>query len=365
VTPWRRLVIALSALALVVVVGTTGYFLFGLGFLDALYQTVTTMTTVGFRELGDFGTGEKLFTIGLILVGVSITLYGLTAAVEIVLEGQLRGHFGRRRMDRSIAAMHDHVVVCGWGRVGRTICRELQDAGREFVVVDIDAARLADCPHQWVAGDATHDDTLRAAGIERAQALVAALSTDAENLFITLSGRSLKPSLFVVARARAEESLPKLTRAGADRVVNPQELGGARIAAFLARPNVAEFIDVVMHERSMEFRMEEVVVGAASPIAGFTLRDAHLRDRTGTLVLAIRRTDGTFSTNPSADARLDVGQVVIAVGTADGLAALEALVNPPVSSLPTPPGPASTGSAAPPADPDRTPGAGTSAPTAI
>jgi voltage-gated potassium channel len=327
-SPWRRFVVALSAVAFVNVMGTVGYLLFGFGLLDAMYQTITTVTTVGFRELQEFGTGEKIFTIILILLGVSTSLYALTAAVEIVLEGHLRTHFGRRRMDRTIAALRDHVVLCGWGRVGRAIARELGAAHLPCVVVDIDEDRLADCPYPWVLGDATSDDTLRRAGLAKAQSLVAALSTDADNLFITLSGRALKPSLFIVARARAEESLDKLARAGADRVVNPQELGGARIAAFLARPNVAEFLDVVMHERNLEFRMEEVPVLVDSPLIGHTLWEGRIRERTGSLVLAIRRPDGTFNTNPSADTMLKVGQVIIAVGTAEGLAALEALVNP-------------------------------------
>jgi voltage-gated potassium channel len=183
------------------------------------------------------------------------------------------------------------------------------------VVVDIDAERVTDVPYPTVVGDATLDSTLRAAGIHRARALIAALEGDAENLFVTLSARAIVPELFIVARARQEESVPKLANAGADRVVNPQELGAARMASFVARPHVAEFVDVVMHERSLEFRMQEYDVPEGSALAGQTLREADLRKRAGVLVLALRRVDGTFTTNPDPDIVIEPHQVLIAVGT--------------------------------------------------
>ena len=176
-----------------------------------------------------------------------------------------------------------------------------------------------------VVGDATLNETLRAAGIDRAQALIAALSGDADNLFVTLSGRAINPGLFIVARARQDDSVPKLSQAGADRVVNPQELGGARMASFVVQPNVAEFVDVVMHERSMEFRMQEVEIPPDSPLAGMSLRELNLRERANVLVLAVRLADGTFVTNPDPASTLAPHQVVIAVGTASDLHRLEQL----------------------------------------
>jgi len=226
----RRAVLIVTT---VIAAGTLGYWLLGLGFLDALYQTVTTITTVGFRELG---------------VG------GLEAPT--------------------------------------------------------------------VVGDATLDATLRDAGIERAGALVATLAGDAANLFVTLSARAIKPSLFIVARAREEGSVAKLAQAGADRVVNPQELGAARMASFVVQPNVAEFVDVVMHERSLEFRMHEVELPSGSALDGRTLREVDLRRRANVLVLALRRPDGSFLTNPDPDTRLEAHQVLIAVGTDVDLARL-------------------------------------------
>ncbi|HSP27386.1 MAG TPA: potassium channel protein [Ilumatobacteraceae bacterium] len=310
-----RLQRAIAMVIAVGIVGTIGYWLFGMSLTDAVYQTVTTITTVGFRELQDFNNLEQWFTIALIIMGVSTVLYTFTLAVQVVVEGELRDFVGRRMMDREISKLSGHTIVCGWGRVGRAVANDLVEAGHSVVVVDIDAERVADVHYPTVVGDATLDSTLRTAGIERAKALVAALEGDAENLFVTLSARAIVPGLFIVARARQDESVPKLANAGADRVVNPQELGAARMASFVARPHVAEFVDVVMHERSLEFRMQEYDVPEDSPLAGKTLREANLRKRAGVLVLALRRADGTFTTNPDPDIVIEPHQVLIAVGT--------------------------------------------------
>ena len=323
-----RLQRALAMVVAVGVVGTIGYWSFGLTFTEAVYQTVTTVTTVGYRELKDFTPLEQWFTIFIIITGVSTVLYTFTLAVQVVVEGQLRDFVGRRLMDREISKLSGHTVVCGWGRVGRTVAEDLVDAGHDIVVVDVDEQRVADVPYPTVVGDATLDSTLRAAGIEKATSLIAALEGDAENLFVTLSARAIMPKLFIVARARQDESVPKLANAGADRVVNPQELGAARMASFVARPHVAEFVDVVMHERSPEFRMQELDVPEGSTLAGITLREANLRKRTGVLVLALRRVDGTFTTNPSPDTLIEPHQILIAVGTDTALKQLGSLAGP-------------------------------------
>jgi voltage-gated potassium channel len=312
----------LVALLLVLVVGTAGYLLLGFGLLDAVYQTVTTVSTVGFREVEPLSPTGQIFTMALILVGVGAAFYSFGVLIETFIEGRLIAVLGRRRMDRSMASMRDHVIICGWGRVGRSIAQEMADAGRLFVVVEAEAEVIAGERHPVVVGDATEDAVLRAAGIERATALVAAVDSDASNSFISLSGRALNPGLFIVARARSHDSEDKLLRAGADRVVNPQSLGGARMAAFVVRPHVAEFLDVVMHERNLEFRLEEVAIGAGSPLLGRSLLDSKVRERTGALVLALRNEDGTFQTNPPPDTVFHGGQVVIAIGTQVELDAL-------------------------------------------
>ena len=305
----------------VFVIGTVGYWILDLSFIDAMYMTITTITTVGFREITgpDITTVEKIFTMVIIVIGVGTVLYTFTLGVQVVVEGQLREFVGRRRMDKKINDMHGHVIVCGWGRVGRAVAHDLALGGKAVVVIDVNPALVAELTIPAVIGDATHDATLRQAGIERASALVAALEGDAENLFVTLSSKAINPDLFIVARARQEESIAKLSRAGADRVVNPQELGAARMASFVVQPNVAEFVDVVMHERSMDFRMQEIELPENSAVAGMSLRDANLRQRAGVLVLALRGDDGAFTTNPDPDVVLHARNIIIAVGTADGL----------------------------------------------
>ena len=310
------------ALVGVLVLGVVGYLLLGFSPLDAVYQTVTTVSTVGFGEVQPLSRWGVAFTIVLIMVGVSSALYAFSVLVEGVIEGRINELFGRRRMNQSIASVRDHVIICGWGRVGRSIAAEVEEAGRQLVIVENDPATLDGVSHRAVLGDATKDDVLRTAGIERASALVAAVDGDAANAFITLSARSLRPDLFIVTRARSQDSSEKLMRAGADRVVNPQSIGGSRMAAFVLRPHVAEFLDVVMHERTLEFRLEEVPVTEGSPIVGQSLRDTHLRDKTGALVLALRRADGSFQTNPTPDTEIRAGQIIIAIGTQSELDAL-------------------------------------------
>jgi len=298
----------------------------GFGFLDALYQTVTTITTVGFREVEPLEGAGQIFTMLLILAGVGTALYTLTMLIETVVEGHIGAAMDRRRIDRRIASLHGHVIVCGWGRVGQAAARELESAKKQLVVVDSDPERVATSQGAlYVAGDASDEDVLRHAGIERAAALVSAVSTDAANLFITLSARSLRPDLFIVARAREESTVDKLLRAGADRVVNPQEIGGARIAAFVSRPRVTEFLDVVMHTGATELLLEEVKLPPDSGLVGVSLGEARVRDHTGALVLAVHdERDGLIS-SPTASAVIKPGQTLIAIGTPAQLERLAAL----------------------------------------
>jgi voltage-gated potassium channel len=268
-----------------------------------------------------------VLTIVLIVLGVGTALYAFGALIEALVEGRLSQAVRRRRMERDIAAMRGHVIVCGWGRVGRTVADYVAGYGSDVVVVERDEERLAGVGIPCILGDATADAILRDAGIERAHALVAALADDADNLFVTLTARGLNPDLFIVSRARVASTEKKLLQAGANRVVNPQQIGGARMAAFTNQPHVAEFLDVVMHDGSLEFRLEELRVPSGSPVAGETLRGAQLRDRTGALVLALRDQHGSFRTNPEPDVVIDPETVLIAIGTEPQLDALGRLVS--------------------------------------
>src|SRR5579863_9199496 len=198
--PFRRVRIGLGALALVLVSGTVGYLLFGFGVLDAVYQTVITVTTVGFNSPHTLDTGSKVFTIVLILVGVGTALYTFSAVLEVLIEGHMQDLVRRRKMERDIARMSGHVIVCGWGRVGREVARFLANADRDVVVVDRDPDRLTEVPYATVRGDVSDDETLHQAGIERAATLVAALDTDADNLYVTVAGKSLRPGIQIIAR---------------------------------------------------------------------------------------------------------------------------------------------------------------------
>jgi len=228
-------------------------------------------------------------------------------------------------MSREIEKMSDHIVVCGWGRIGRRAAADLAAAGRHVVVIDRDE-RVQEAPVPFVIGDATDDAVLAAAGLDRASTMIAALTSDSDNVYLTLSARALRADLFIIARARVETAEARLLQAGADRVVNPQAIGGSRVAAITLQPHVVDFLDVVMHDGSIEFRLEEVPVPATSPMVGCSIRDANIRERTGAMVMGLRDPDGTFSANPGPEVVMAPGQVLIGIGTPVQLTALKAAV---------------------------------------
>ncbi len=327
----RRITIALAGLLAVTVLGTVGYLLLGFPLLDAVYQTVTTVATVGFREVRPLNTTGQVFTIVLIVLGVGTVLYSLGVILEAVTEGHLREYLETRRMDKRIAALRGHVIICGHGRVGRSATDYLVGTGHDVVVVDNDPARLAELgsevPH--LVGDVTRDAVLREAGISHARALVAALETDADTVYVTLSARALRPDLVIIARARTGDSKGKLVLAGATRAVNPQRIGGRRMAVFALQPEVGEFMDVVIHDENLDFRLQEVHVHADSALAGRTVGELDLRQRTGALLLAIRRgADQPFEPDPADDLTVPSGSVLIALGTQARLDRLTALGRP-------------------------------------
>jgi voltage-gated potassium channel len=310
----RRLVIALTALASVLVIGTAGYVLLGIDLLDAAYQTVTTVTTIGFREVVEFDTRQKIFTMVLALAGVGTVLYTLTLTLELVLEGQLGNLWGRRRMQRDIDQLEGHAIVCGYGRVGRAAAEQISRTGVDVVVVDIDEDRLATCDYPHVLGDASADEVLRLAGIRTASTLIASLDDDSGSVYCVLTARSLNPDVFVIARSRTDDAEPKFVRAGANRVVNPQRIGGNRIAAFAESPDVVDFLDVVMHEGNHEFRLVDIAVHEGSSLVGSTVADIRALEGGGAMLLALR-TGGRFVTNPPAATTFGVDDVLIVVGT--------------------------------------------------
>jgi voltage-gated potassium channel len=297
----------------------------GYSLLDAAYQTTTTITTVGFGEVRRFDASARAFSIFLMVFGVAAAFYTLGGVFEEFVEDSLE-RFGRRRMDRRIESLSHHVVVCGYGRVGSRIAHLLGGRDVDVVVVDVDGeqcAAAAEAGFLVVQGDSTDDDVLCAAGIERADTVVVSLASDADAISAVLSARVLNPGVRIVARANAESGEAKLERAGVDHVVNLLAQGASRMAAFAQQPAVADFIDVVVHDGSLEYRLEEVRLPRHSPLAGTTLGEAHVRARTGALVLALRLPDGTFLSNPAPTVTLDPDVTLIVIGTAEQLEALE------------------------------------------
>lgn len=329
----RRIRIALIGLAAVISAGTLGYRFLpvtadGVGFsvLEALYQTITTVATVGFREVHPLSTVGQVFTMCLIILGAGTVLYNLGLLVEAMTEGHLTQLLERRAMDRQIAALRGHVIVCGFGRVGRATAEHLTAAGHQVVLIDQDANRFDDVDLPHLTGDASDDGLLAEAGIDHARALVGCLDTDADTVYLVLSARALQPDLTIVARARTAASKQKLVLAGATRAVNPQLIGGRRLAAFALQPHVAEFMDVVMHDEDLDYRIQQVSVHPDSAASGCTLADLELRDRAGVQILAMRSArSADFTFNPPGDQVITPGAVLIAFGTRAGIALLEDL----------------------------------------
>ena len=322
---WARVREGLALFALVLILGTTGYVLLGLSWLDGLYQTVITVSTVGYGEASEFNSSHQVYSIFLILGGTGIALYTLGVLINTMFEATIAGDFRRRRMRRKIDRFTGHVILCGFGQVGEAIYEEITRNGRQVVIVDRSPPDRVDgsLDIPMVHGDATDDFVLQRAGLERARTLVLALGSDVDNLFVALTARSVNPGIFIVARANHEATIGKLEQAGADRVVNPGQIGGAHMAALVAQPDVVDFLDVVMRDGEFEVRMAHFEIASGSQLAGCVLEETDIWRRTGTTILAIRRGE-TFITNLDRRMVLEPGDVVIALGTVDHLEQLQA-----------------------------------------
>ncbi len=326
---FRSLRNALILFCVTLLIGTIGYMIIEhQDALDAFYMTIITLTTIGYGETFTLGTGGRIFTIFLVIGGVGSVGYALVSAVEFMVAGRISGIMGRRKMRKEIDSMLGHYILCGFGRVGQYIAMDLASARARFVVLEKDP-KVAD--HALELGY-TDDEALRAAGIERAKGLVTALSSDAENLYVTLTARELCPHLFIVSRCNNEESEPKLRRAGADRVISPHSIGGRRMAAMLLKPNVWDYLDLVtrgdrieFNVENIEWRLDDIEIYPRSSLAGKTIEESKIYTVSGALILAVKKKGGGFNTKPQKDLRLDEGDSIIAIGTVDQLAKLEEL----------------------------------------
>ncbi len=315
----RRLASALGALFGVLLLGTVGYMIVeGWALFDALYMTVITIATVGFNEVHDLSESGRMFTIVLILSGVGALGFSFGTFIEFIVEGHLRILLEGRRMQKRIEQLTNHNIVAGLGRVGSVVARQLAEEGAPFIVIDRDAECLSEATERdWVRieGDATDEEVLRAAGIHRAHSLITTLDTDADNVFVALTARTESPDLFIVARSEHESSEPKLRRAGANRVMTPNVIGGRRMATMVLHPVVSDYLDLVTHGDGVEFRLQEITVEKGSAFANTTIKDAAVRDRTGAYILAVMPLDGNVNTNPAPDTVMQVGDRLVVLGT--------------------------------------------------
>jgi voltage-gated potassium channel len=324
----RRIYLLLFVPFALVAVGTFGYYFLEpqYSLFDALYMTVITLTTVGYEEVHNLSQRGRWFTIFLLLGGVVVFFYAVTELMRVVISGEVQQLLGRRRMERSLAALDQHLIVCGYGRMGKQVCQEFSRQKLPFVIIDRREEVLRDftVPHGIpLVGEATSDEVLRRAGIERARALVTVAASDADNLFITMSARLLNEQLFIVARAEQEGAEPKLLRAGANRVVAPYAIGGAKVAQAVLRPAVVDFIELALGSEHLDLQIEETRIEPASPLAGQTLHDSRLRQELGVIVAAIKNKHGHLVANPTGETVMEAGDILIALGNRQSLDQLE------------------------------------------
>ncbi|MBI5633801.1 MAG: potassium channel protein [Nitrospirae bacterium] len=325
----QKFIIAVGLVILVASFGTTGYMLLeGWNFTDSLYMTVITLASVGFKEVNDLSLTGRMFTIILIIGGVGTVAYALSAGAKIILEGELQEIYGRRRLERKIKELKNHYIVCGYGRMGKIICRELHEKNIKFVIVEKQPDIHREDENLLILpGDATKDEVLKELGIEKAKGLVSVLPTDAENLFVVLSARGLNPNLFIVARAGEEGSEKKLVRAGADKVVSPYHIGGLRIAHTVLKPAVVDFIEFATKSGNIDLQMEEVLIKESSELVGKSLDECGIGRELGIIIVAIKKPNGEMKFNPTFKSAIKTGDTLIALGESSKLKNLEVMAS--------------------------------------
>jgi voltage-gated potassium channel len=319
--------LAIVLFFVVCAVGIVGYMAIeGWSFFDAFYMTMITVTTVGYREVHAMSRAGEWWTVIVLLGGVATLFYTASTLMALVVEGGLYTHFLQRRFNRMLEQLSDHFIICGYGRIGSIIADEFSKQSVPYVVID----RSADRVHQIlerggfaVEADASREDVLLRVGIHRARGLIAAVSTDAENVYTVLSARVLRPDLFIIARVESEDAETKLRRAGADRVISPYLLGGMQMAATALRPAVVDFMRLATTSDRLDLAAEQVEIGADAPFVNKTLRDANLRQAFGLIVVAIKRASGQMQFNPSPDDSLQAGDQLVVLGDANQLKALD------------------------------------------
>lgn len=339
-SPKKKFQLAIAAVAASIAMGTLGLklILVDISWFDAFYFTLTTITTIGFSEPPGITETARYFMVVLIIGGVTTIGYALSAAAQAVLEFELLSTFGKRRMFKDISKLSGHFIVCGAGRIGARVIREIARRRHEFVVIESDettADRILSQGYLVLMGDATDDDVLKGAGIEQARGLVCCVSSDPDNLYITLTARDLNKDLYIVARANDESAVQRLLKAGANKVVSPTITGSNQMAQMLLKPAVADFIELATMTEQLELEIEQIEISPGSPCIDKPLRESGIRADLDVIVIAIKRSDGEMIFNPSADTIIQEGDALVAIGSHLNLEALERMANPgrPAGSL--------------------------------
>jgi len=313
----KRLTISILALLGVISFGTVGYSVIEKwDIFESLYMTIITLTTVGFEEIHTLSAKGRVFTIVLILSGVGSVVYALSTAARVILEGEIREIFGRRKLSRTIERLKNHYIVCGYGRMGKIICREMIDNGIPFVLIEKTPEILVSLDKDIlvIQGDSTQDNVLKEAGIEKARGLISVLSSDADNLYVVLSARGLNPDLTIVTRASEDGAKQKLLRAGADNVVSPYYIGGLRIAHTVIKPAVVDFIEFATRSGNLALQIEEIKVKDTSHVIECSLDKCGIRKEMGIIIVAIKRASGEMEFNPASTSIIKKGDTLIALG---------------------------------------------------
>jgi voltage-gated potassium channel len=314
----KKLRIAILILLSIVVIDTIVYrYLEGWTFIESFYTTITTLSTIGYGDFVPRTKAGQLFTAIMTVFGVGTMLYTIGLIAETVVEGRLRMFLGRGRMEKKIEKMKDHYIICGCGRIGYLICKELRDGKIDFIVIDNNPDIIQKIEEEgfvYYKGDSTHDKTLITVGIKRAKGIVCALPTDAQNLYVILTAKELNSNLYILSRSEEEQSEHRLLRAGADRVMSPYMLGGMRMAMAILRPAMLDFIELTTGRQSLELRMEELSVCDGSPIVGKTLEASGIRHKFGLIIVAVKKDSGKMMFNPSASYIIEKGDKLIALG---------------------------------------------------
>jgi voltage-gated potassium channel len=328
----RHLRISLLLAVATFAFGIIGYRLIeGWSIMDAIYMTAITLSTVGYSEVHEMSELGRSFTMVLVITGVGFSLYVASAIVQFMVEGRIRTILGRKKLNRKINHLKGHYIVCGYGRIGRVLCRNLMGHPINLVVIDNDPETIPTLEEDgvlYVPGDATDEDNLVKAGIHQAKGLVAALGSDAENVFLVLTARQLNPALFIVARAGKIKSKTTLQAAGANRVESPYEMGAVSMAQRMIRPTVTSFLDLALAENRTDIQMEEIPVSPASKLAGVMLNDSGIRQKFNLIIIAIKKDNDEMVFNPSFESQILAGDTVIAVGDTKNLCLLETELNP-------------------------------------